>query len=94
MTEIGKRNEITDLSLNFQGYIPGRNREEGPGGGTESLDPVLQGDEGLNVNSEGWQGLWQRREHAQPLAIKFYENKRQKAKSNLKTLSWPNKTQP
>lgn len=89
MTEIGKRNEITDLSLNFQGYIPGRN----PGGGTESLDPALQADEGLNVNSEGWQGLWQRREHVQPLAIKFYENKRQKAKSNLKILSWPNQTQ-
>lgn len=49
MTEIGKRNEITDLSLNFQGYILGRN----PGGETESLDPALQADEGLNVNSEG-----------------------------------------
>lgn len=49
MTDIGKRNEITDLSLNFQGYVP----ERSPGVRTESLGPARQADEGVNVNSEG-----------------------------------------
>lgn len=86
MAKIGKRNEITDLSINFQGYIPGS-----AGVWTKSLDTAWLADEGLNVNSEGWWVLWQRREHAQALAITFYESKT-KGQKQPKNPAPPNKT--